>query len=88
MKSEDRQPAIAKARQIAPPHTEFDNRYQITGADYRNVFGHLLWEERPYPFKALFGPGDSFIENYVEYRVHRVSIGPGGIIQYNVVCIS
>jgi len=79
---------LQKARKNAPPHREFDERYKITGADYRNVFGNLLWQERPYSFKRLYGINHTFIYDYIEYRVHRVAIGGDGVIQYNIICIS
>ncbi len=84
----DRTLTTVSARKAAPPHRAFDERYRISGADYRNVFGELLWQERPYQFKALSGIGEVFIHDYVEYRVHRCAIGQEGVIQYNIVCIS
>ena len=77
-------PTLQNAKELAPSHREFDPRYKIIGADYRNVFGELLWSERPYPFKKLNRPNDTFVENYVTYTVRRVAIADG-IVHYNVV---
>lgn len=47
--------------------------YKVETTQYMDAYGNILWSE-PMVFKRLWLVGQTFIENYIKYKVIRVAI--------------
>ena len=61
------------------------SHYKVKTTRYLDIYGNILWSE-PMVFKRLWMVGQTFIENYIQYKVIRVAItGTLQIVNVEVV---
>ena len=48
-------------------------KYKVGTTQYMDIYGNMLWSE-PMTFKRLWLVGQTFIENYIKYKVVRVAV--------------